>query len=114
MIFESDKLVLTKGGVYVGKGYLVVTLFKTNVAFVDKKSVYLYPKLINKEKSSGYLLESPVLWHARLEHVNYKSLKNLSNLGYILKLNLKEICKCEICDEAKFAKNSFHLIDQNT
>ena len=75
---------------------------------VDKKSVYLCPKLINKEKSSIYLLDSPILWHARLGHVNYKSFKNLSNLGYISKLNLKEIRKCEICIEAKLAKNSFH------
>ena len=42
------------------------------------------------------------------------SLKNLSNLGYIPKLNLEEIRKCEICVEAKFAKNSFHSIDRNT
>ena len=84
----------------MGKGYLVDGLFKANVAMVDKKSVYLYPKLINKEKSSVYLLESPTLLHARLGHVNYKSLKNLSNLGYIPKLNLEEICKCEIYIEA--------------
>ena len=70
--------------------------------------VYLYPKLINKRKSSVYLLESPILWHARLGHVNYKSLQNLSNLGYIHKLNLKEICK--ICVEAKFTKNLSQLI----
>ena len=67
MIFKSDKFVLTKGGMYVGNGYLVDGLFKANAAVVDKKSMYLYPKLINKEKSSVYLLESPILWH-----VNYK------------------------------------------
>ena len=54
---------------------LVDGLFKDNVAVVDKKFMYLYLKLINKEKSSVYLLESPILWHARLGHVNYKSLK---------------------------------------
>ena len=46
---------------YVGKGYLVDGLFKANVAVVDKKSVYLYLKLINKGKSSIYLLESLTL-----------------------------------------------------
>ena len=61
IVFKSDKFILTKGGVYVGKGYLVDGLFKANVAVVDKKSVYLYSKLINKEKSSVYLLESPIL-----------------------------------------------------
>ena len=114
MIFESNKFVLTKGDMYVRKGYLVDGLFKVNVVVVDKKSVYLYPKLINKGKSSIYLLESPTLWHARLGFVNYKSLKNLSNLGYIPKLNLEEIHKCEICVDPKFAKNLFHSIDRNT
>ena len=55
MIFESDKFLLTKGRMYVGKSYLVNGLFKVNVAVVNKNSVYLYPKLINKEKSSVYL-----------------------------------------------------------
>jgi len=73
MVFKSDKFIITKGGVYVGKSYLFDGLFKTNVV-VDKKSVYLYPKLINKEKSFVYLLESSILWHARLGHINYKSL----------------------------------------
>ena len=57
MVFESDKHTLTKGRIYVGNGYLVDGLFKTNVAVVDKKCMYLYPTLINKEKSSVYLLE---------------------------------------------------------
>ena len=45
MVFESDKIVLTKGGMYVGMGYLVDGLFKANVVVVDKKSVYLYQSL---------------------------------------------------------------------
>ena len=49
VILESDKFVLTNGGVYVGKSYLVDGLFKANVVVVDKKSVYAYLKLINKE-----------------------------------------------------------------
>ena len=83
MIFELDKFVLTKGGEYVGKGYLIDGLFKANVAVADKKSVYLYSKLINKRKSYVYLLESHILWHVKLRHVNYKSLHNLSNLRCI-------------------------------
>ena len=61
MVFESNKFLLIKGGVYVSKSYLVDSLFKVYVGVVDKKSVYLYLKLINKENSSIYLLESPIL-----------------------------------------------------
>ena len=56
MVFKSDKFVLTKGGMYVDKGYLIDDLFKAKVAIVDKKSMYLYPKLINNRKSFVYLL----------------------------------------------------------
>jgi len=36
MVFESEKFVLTRNGVYVGKDYLIVGLFKANVTVVDK------------------------------------------------------------------------------
>jgi len=73
MVFDFDKFLLIKGGVYVGKSYLANGLFKANVAIVDKMSTYLYPKLINKVKFSVYFLESLILWHARLRHIIYKS-----------------------------------------
>ena len=44
MIFESDKFVLTKGGMYVGKGYLIDGLFKANVAVVDQKVCVFVPE----------------------------------------------------------------------
>jgi len=91
----------------------IILLIKANAVVVDKTSVYLYPKLINKGKSSVYLLKSLILWHARLGHVNYKSLLNLSTLEYIPKLNLEEIRKCEICVKA-IVNSSFHSIDRNT
>ncbi|MGG6712864.1 UNVERIFIED_CONTAM: GAG-pre-integrase domain-containing protein [Salmonella enterica subsp. enterica serovar Weltevreden] len=37
----------------------------------------------NKNTSSSYLVESPYLWHGRLGHVNYDSLRRLINLKHI-------------------------------
>ena len=45
----------------MSKGYLGDSLFKASVVVVDKKSMYLYPKLIKKGKTSIYLLESPII-----------------------------------------------------
>ena len=59
------------------KRVLVDGLFKANVAVVDKKSVYLYLKLINKGKSYVYLLESSTLWHARLRACKLQVFKEL-------------------------------------
>ncbi|XP_069149176.1 uncharacterized protein [Solanum lycopersicum] len=50
-VFVSDKVVISKNDMYVGKGYLNDGLFKFNVILVDK----------NKDFASSYLLESKCL-----------------------------------------------------
>ena len=53
LVFEFDKFVLTKNGMYVGKGYMSDGLFKLNVMTVVPKSI------INKSNTSfTYILES--------------------------------------------------------
>ena len=63
LVFESDKFVLTKSGIYVGNGYMSNGLFKMNVMTI----VYDFN---NKNTSSAYMLESFNIWHGRLGHVN--------------------------------------------
>ncbi|GJV79937.1 hypothetical protein Tco_1515807 [Tanacetum coccineum] len=61
LIFESDKFVLSKNQIYVGKGYAVNAMFKLNVMVVKND--------INKMNSSSYLIEFSNVWHGRLRHV---------------------------------------------
>ncbi|XP_072976984.1 uncharacterized protein [Typha angustifolia] len=63
LVFESDKFVLIKNGMYVGRGYLSNGIFKMNVMTVTPK--------INKGESSSYLLESCEIWHEK-EPQSYK------------------------------------------
>lgn len=70
MVFEAEKLVLTKAGMYVGKGYVSDGLFKLNVATV-------FPKVMNNNVTVAYVVESSNLWHGRLGHVNYDTLRRL-------------------------------------
>ena len=72
MVFESDKVVLTKVGMYVGKGYMYNGMFKLNV-------MTIFPKINKMRTSSVYLLESSNLWHGRLGHVNFNYLQRLTN-----------------------------------
>nr|CAN82978.1 hypothetical protein VITISV_023328 [Vitis vinifera] len=58
LVFVSDKFVLTKNEMFVGKGYLSDGLFKMNVMTVVPKSINN-----NKIDSSAYLLESSNIWH---------------------------------------------------
>ena len=103
LVFVSDKFVLSKNEMYVGKGYLSDGLFKLNVMTVVTKDA------LNKVASS-YVLESSNIWHARLGHVNYKSIKKLMNMGLLPKF----VCpseKCQVCVESKFSKPPFHSVD---
>ena len=69
LVFVSDKFVLTKNDMFVGKGYLSDGLFKLNVLTVAPKSgdensnVSTSVNINNKNKSSSYLLECSNMWH---------------------------------------------------
>ena len=81
LVFESDQFVLTKSGMFVGRGYLHDGLFKLNVMGVVTKNDER-----NKMSSSAYLLESSNVWHDRLGHVNFKTLQRISNLDLLPKI----------------------------
>ena len=77
LVFESDKLVLTKGGTFMGKEYMSEGLFKLNVFNGN-----VIASTINKRfMSSAYIVESCELWNSRLGHVNYRSMYKMANLG---------------------------------
>ena len=103
MIFESDKIILSKFGMYVGKGYVSDGLFKLNVMAIINKN----------NQSSVYLLESSNLWHGRLGHINYNTLRRLINLDHIPSFQIDSKHKCEICVETKLTRSSFQTIERN-
>ncbi|XP_077246057.1 uncharacterized protein LOC143885902 [Tasmannia lanceolata] len=63
MVFEADKFILSKNGMFVGKGYFVNGMFKLS---------------IENEIISAYIAESFDLWHQRLGHVNYNSIARIA------------------------------------
>ena len=99
LVFESDKFVLTKGGTFVGKGYLAEGLFKLNV--------FAYDVANNINKASTYVIESFNLWHARLGHVNFRSLHRMINLGLLPKCIIDAAHNCET---SKFSRQTFKSV----
>ena len=80
LVFESNKFVITKAGMYVGRGYMIDGMFKLNtITIVPKNSMN------EKGESSVYIVDSSILWHGRLGHVNYGSLKTMVNLRVFAK-----------------------------
>ena len=73
----------------MGKGYVKDGMFKMNVITIKNA--------MNKEKFSAYILESSNLWHSRLGHINFESLRKLiyldpyTNLISIADTNVKYV-----------------------
>ena len=81
-VLEAGKIIFSKNGVFVGQGYSCDVMFKSS---------------INKFDVSVYILESHFnLWHARLSHVNYGSIRYMSRHG-LIPCTTRSFGKCEIC-----------------
>ncbi|TYK06658.1 ty1-copia retrotransposon protein [Cucumis melo var. makuwa] len=72
IILESDKVVLTKNGDFIGKRYLSNGLFVLNTISMNANA-----------SSSAYVIESANLWHDRLGNVNFASIRKLKDLRLI-------------------------------
>ena len=57
VVFESDKFIVSKGGIYVGQGYYCNGMFKFCINANYTSSIYMF------DVSS--------LWHNRFYHVKY-------------------------------------------
>ncbi|GJX84057.1 zinc finger, CCHC-type containing protein [Tanacetum coccineum] len=70
-VYESDKYILSKCGVFIGFGYYNNGMFMLNLNKVldDSDSVYM---------SSSSTVVNSSLWHARLGHVHYKRMLKMS------------------------------------
>ncbi|GJR75333.1 retrovirus-related pol polyprotein from transposon TNT 1-94 [Tanacetum coccineum] len=91
---------------YVGKGYVVNGMFKLNVMVVKND--------INKMNSSTYLIESSNVWHGRIGHVNFNSMRRLIKFNSIPNFHINSKYKCETCVEAKLTRSSFKSVKRKT
>ena len=82
LVFEADKFILMKNGIYVGIVYATNGMFKININ--------------NEYSPSAYLIVSFDTWHARLGHVNVNSIRSLIYLGLIPKCDHNKSDKCDI------------------
>ena len=106
-MFESNKFILSKSGMCVGKGYVNDGIWKLNVMTIIKSNM-------NKESTSTYMLESSNLWHGTLGHVNYDTLRRLINLNHIPTFQIDAKHKCETCVEEKLTRSSFQSVERHT
>nr|GEV04433.1 zinc finger, CCHC-type [Tanacetum cinerariifolium] len=78
-VYESDKYILSNSGVFVGFGYYNNSMFMLNLNKVpdDSDSVYM----------SSFTVVNSSLWHARLGHVHYKRMLEMTKDDLILAID---------------------------
>ena len=106
IVFESNNFVFSKSGMYVRKGHMSDGMWKLNVMTIIKSNM-------DKSSSSAYMLELSNLWHGRLGHVNYDTLRRLINLDHIPTFQIDLKHKHETCVEAKLTRSSFQSIERH-
>ncbi|GJS87346.1 zinc finger, CCHC-type containing protein [Tanacetum coccineum] len=71
-VIESNKFVVSKHGVFIGFGYLSNQMFMLNIVNDNIGSAFFVSRL-----------NDSILWHARLGHVHFKRMQDMSKDGLI-------------------------------
>jgi len=90
VVLESNKYVVSKHGIFVGKGYDCGGLF--HLSLHDE---------CNKMVNSVNIFDESDLWHSCFCHASFGCLMWLANLNLIPKFNLVKKFKCHVCVESK-------------
>ncbi|GJW38161.1 zinc finger, CCHC-type containing protein [Tanacetum coccineum] len=77
-VIESNKFILSKHGMFIGFGYLSNQMFMLNIDNDNIASAFLSTSKLNNS----------ILWHARLSHVHFKRMQDMSKDGLILAFDM--------------------------
>ncbi|KAJ9567517.1 hypothetical protein OSB04_003483 [Centaurea solstitialis] len=115
VVIESDKFVITKGGVYVGKGYLNEGLFKLSTVnnSVNNYAIMNKTEVDESVATSMYMIDLSHLWHSRLGHLNFRSLQRMMNLNMLPKISMSKMTKCETCVESKYTSHPHKSVEKS-
>ncbi|GJU32745.1 zinc finger, CCHC-type containing protein [Tanacetum coccineum] len=104
-VYESDKYILSKSDVFVGFGYYNNGMFMLNLNKVPDDSDFVY-------MSSSAIVNS-TLWHARLGHVHYKRMLEMSKDDLIPAID-ENPEKCTTCMLTKLTRKPFKSITRKS
>ncbi|GJZ68636.1 zinc finger, CCHC-type containing protein [Tanacetum coccineum] len=109
-VIESDKVILSKANVFVGKAYACDGMFKLNI---NKITSFAYLPDCNFISNFNIECSTFNLWHNRLGHINYRTMKDMLKQG-IISYNGEHKDKCEICVQAKMKRKPFPKVDRQS
>ncbi|GJX29714.1 zinc finger, CCHC-type containing protein [Tanacetum coccineum] len=102
-VIESNKFVLSKHGVLIGFGYLSNQIFRLNIVNDNIALAFMSTSKLNDS----------ILCHARLGHVHFKRMQDMSKDGLILAFDM-DTEKCKTCMLNKITKKPFQNVKRET
>nr|CAE05730.1 OSJNBb0017I01.10 [Oryza sativa Japonica Group] len=92
LVFESNKVVVSKHGYFIGKGYECGGLFRFSLSDFCNNSV---------NHICGSVDDEANVWHSRLCHINFGLMSRLSSMWLIPKFSIVKGSKCHSCVQLK-------------
>jgi hypothetical protein len=109
LVFESNKFIVSKFGLFTGKDYVCGGLFRISVVEDWNKFVNL-TSCLNSEYNDG----EATVWHSRLCHINFDRIICLSKLNLIPKIPVVRRSKCHACVQAKQPRKPFKSMEEKS
>ena len=95
VVLESNKVIVSRFGQFIGKGYECGGLFRLSLSDICTK-------VINNVCHNN---ESDI-WHSPLCHINFGCMTRLANMNLIPKISTVKGSKCQVCVQAKQPRKS--------
>jgi hypothetical protein len=107
LVFELNKFIILKFGIFISKGYDIGGLFRLSV--IDDCN-----NVANLVSYSELNVGEVVVWHSHLCHINFDCIIHLSKLNFILKIPVVRRSKCHACVQAKKPCKPFKRVEEKS
>ena len=107
-VLESDKYILSRHGSFVGFGYVCNGMIRLNLNYPLFNASAC---MISSSNSNS--LSKPELWHARLGHVHYKRMKDMSKMSLIPAFDMTHE-SCKTCMLTKITRQPFKGVNRES
>ena len=89
---------------FIGKGFVSDGLFRLNIYEPSDLSFNESSTCSSSTTTTVFNVESCDIWHGRLGHVNFGTIRRSINLDLIPKIKIDQGSKCQIYIQAKLPK----------
>ena len=90
IVKESNKFVISKSNIFIEKSFVCDGLFRLKVKNSSDNEISI---------TAALNIESYDIWHGRLGHVNFNSIKKMINLNIIPKSSFDLSSRCDMCSK---------------